>query len=1586
VNVFEEVPDRSLEELPTPIGMVLSKFAQETSACLKLSRLIDAYEVVVKLIAAIRVQNFYCGALPKEFPEIDSRIREHLSRPTGGHWLMILREASACLKKRPAVFFAPESEPLRLETVTDKLCLLRNHVHHGATLDEGRCIALFREHIAYLGTLLAEFRKLAGVKLAYVVSLNPDGSSIVKPLVGLRPDDPKPQTFTTSLPIGHVVAFHAATNQALDLYPFLIWDASRPPQQRCLFFMSVDRRAAEFLDYSTGDRKRIEAPDPLPEDFRTRFPRPSLQEVAQGPNGFSELIESSTQHFVGRSDELARLDRFAAGGPKRVLVVIGSPGLGKTALLAQWAKQEFSLRHFIREGDPATEEPAAIFENLGLQLAAAYQLKWMRPANRTPADHRAEFDRLLLLASKTASAPIVIQIDGLDEAERTMRAAKAGRDNRTITDWLPEASAIPMSVRWILSTRSKAVSQPNFMAKFGTDKAEHLYLRGLSDANVRELLLQVCSWQEVLVADRQIEEIVRRSQGHPLYLRMVIEDIAAGRLSLARIDALPSGVKDYFSRILDDVERESRQSETPETSHLLQDRIKLLTDLRDKGDISPERFSQRCKQAKEELQAKAECRSLELLAVFAAAQEPLLLSDAAAILGRSSSEIDRAFRVIRTVLDERQEDQYALFHSAFRAYFIKERSDLFAAAVQQITDWCSAFKDHRRPYAVRRYVGHLADAPHAASLPSGVELAEQRLEQVLTDFEFIQLKVAGSTVGNLLRDYDLAISAWPDSSPTTSEPRFDPTAIPNWLKECTAAIAADAPLPHSHLGSGPALDGLTTRLQAERVMPRSGLTCNVTVDHLIKRGEPARFAENEIPDTQFGSLPSSRPTIEAILRAEDGGNTHAFRPQGDERIQRVQEFQRFVQLYGDGFNLPQADILALAYNQAASGAVAEQASLACKARTGPWIRSEERPPSPLSQPLLLRTFLDANKSVITYDFRKVITGTLEGDLAILSILDASTGETLKRMTSRYDYEQHSRGIPARMFVSADCRITVFGNAVWDLQRGRIQTMIEDDIMNAAVSADGRLAITSKREKSFSLWDLLSGTLLRHFECEDEEVHQLAMSGDGRVVAIASHGELMRLYGTDTGRALATFHTSDHVCSVALTPDAKTVVFGGDDRCVRVLSVPELVLLREFKHDAQVTAVAVSWDGRVAVSCDRAGVMRVWDIQDGKMLRHIETHEVIPRIQLAADASLAFGACRLWDLKSGRKPFRLRSETDLATSLYLSANDQIMVGTSSGRGELWNARAQRIQLHRVCAAAQTTVEEHSPVKAVHLRNAKYALLALEDGSLKEWCLANGEIRDLIDQAALSELKRNEMQAVQKRLLDFKYGRMSHEDRAFLEATEGRNRPYYVARAAFSPDGSLLATAVDGESIRAWDVETGRCSAILPTHVRETINEGEVLALEFSRNGSQIVFVNTQSDLCIWRYSTRIPPVMCRVALSDHAQALTLSAKAPWALRLASQPPRLEWWDLDSGKLVRSAKPPGTWIQHAALGPDDRTLLCVLNNFEGLTHLAAFDTISLETRAVYPTGSRVTALSKISESGRFVCATEAGDLHVLALQNF
>src|SRR5205814_2219553 len=114
-----------------------------------------------------------------------------------------------------------------------------------------------------------------------------------------------------------VIFLNAATDQAIDLYPFIIFDGSRQIGKQFLLFNSLNKKTADFHDYVSGDRIRFESPNALPEDFQRRFPRPSGQAGALDPNWFGDFIENSTQHFVGRQDALAQIDSFAAGGSKR---------------------------------------------------------------------------------------------------------------------------------------------------------------------------------------------------------------------------------------------------------------------------------------------------------------------------------------------------------------------------------------------------------------------------------------------------------------------------------------------------------------------------------------------------------------------------------------------------------------------------------------------------------------------------------------------------------------------------------------------------------------------------------------------------------------------------------------------------------------------------------------------------------------------------------------------------------------------------------------------------------------------------------------------------------------------------------------------------------------------------------------------------------------------------------------------------------------------------------------------------------------------------------------------------------------------
>ena len=76
-----------------------------------------------------------------------------------------------------------------------------------------------------------------------------------------------------------------------------------------------------------------------------------------------ELERGRHGTLLGREDVLSELDALLSGGPSRGWVLVkGSPGLGKSALLAEWLKRHESVghrvpHHFLRRGVEDWDRP-----------------------------------------------------------------------------------------------------------------------------------------------------------------------------------------------------------------------------------------------------------------------------------------------------------------------------------------------------------------------------------------------------------------------------------------------------------------------------------------------------------------------------------------------------------------------------------------------------------------------------------------------------------------------------------------------------------------------------------------------------------------------------------------------------------------------------------------------------------------------------------------------------------------------------------------------------------------------------------------------------------------------------------------------------------------------------------------------------------------------------------------------------------------------------------------------------------------------------------------------------------------------------
>ncbi len=147
---------------------------------------------------------------------------------------------------------------------------------------------------------------------------------------------------------------------------------------------------------------------------------------------------------------------------------------------------------------------------------------------------------------------------------------------------------------------------------------------------------------------------------------------------------------------------------------------------------------------------------------------------------------------------------------------------------------------------------------------------------------------------------------------------------------------------------------------------------------------------------------------------------------------------------------------------------------------------------------------------------------------------------------------------------------------------------------------------------------------------------------------------------EIGRAFTGYSSS--FAALALSPDGRLALTGDEDKNVVVWDVARGVPLRVLRgHRAGVFSVAFSSDGTKALSGGLDGALRLWRVADGALLREIDGGKAPifvarfspdQRFALAGDQA---GALKLWDLASGRLALERRDHRAMVVAA-LFTND------------------------------------------------------------------------------------------------------------------------------------------------------------------------------------------------------------------------------------------------------------------------------------------------------------------------------------------
>jgi hypothetical protein len=219
-------------------------------------------------------------------------------------------------------------------------------------------------------------------------------------------------------------------------------------------------------------------------------------------------------------------------------------------------------------------------------------------------------------------------------------------------------------------------------------------------------------------------------------------------------------------------------------------------------------------------------------------------------------------------------------------------------------------------------------------------------------------------------------------------------------------------------------------------------------------------------------------------------------------------------------------------------------------------------------------------------------------------------------------------------LSADGRLAVSVSVsdssrlkVWEIATGReLHTLTghSERVWGVALSADGRLAVSASEDKTLKVWDFSTGHELRTLAAHSDAVKGIALSADGRLAVSASGDGTLKVWDVGIGIELRMFMghyksvwdgapftpayglerlTAEGVNDVALSADGRVAVSASADHMLKVWDMATGRELRTFTgHSESVNYVALSADGRVAISASHENTLKVWDVTTGYELR------------------------------------------------------------------------------------------------------------------------------------------------------------------------------------------------------------------------------------------------------------------------------------------------------------------------------------------------------------------------------------------------
>lgn len=440
--------------------------------------------------------------------------------------------------------------------------------------------------------------------------------------------------------------------------------------------------------------------------------------------------------------------------------------------------------------------------------------------------------------------------------------------------------------------------------------------------------------------------------------------------------------------------------------------------------------------------------------------------------------------------------------------------------------------------------------------------------------------------------------------------------------------------------------------------------------------------------------------------------------------------------------------------------------------------------------------------------------------------------------------------------------------VLDVKTGREQMVFDGHsfaVTHVVFSPDGNRVATSSLDKTARIWDADKGdpdnlgkpVQLAKLDHPDE-VCDIDFSRDGKHVATACKDGIARIWNTDTQQIVTQFDHSGQaekriLWSVMFSTDYARLISASENNTAKIWNCyNEMRPPVQVAHPAKNTlySAAFSTDGRRIITASGDKTAIVWNAGTGRRYHVLKGHErEVLNVSFSPNGKKALtaskdGTARIWDLGIGAECQILKHGGAVLAVKFVSRNRVKSVSRDKTAGT-WKI-------------GQTSPENKTPLSLSFIQssaispNGRHAVLLPGNGTAVIVTLAKGKSSilhtlkahtDDIVHAAFSgdgSMIATASKDGTARIWNVLSGKQLH----LLEEAPDRNPEYTVYQVAFSPYGNIVATGTSDGYARLWNLEDKTYRRTLGGH------RGNVRTVAFSPDGERIVTSSDNGGVRIW----------------------------------------------------------------------------------------------------------------------------------------